>query len=167
MEFNENQMLINSANKDVKDIRELEIRIAEIEETAAYELDKINKQKENAINPLIAKCKKLKENLLIFCSETEMKETKTKKKKILLDGTIELIKAKKEIVCIDKNILNWVSKNRPEFVEKVEIEKVLWREFKGTLEMFDNKIIDKETGEIIECEAIGIIEKPQELKIIY
>lgn len=153
------------ANKDIKEIKEIEATIEEIKSIAAIEINKINEKMQSKVEDLEAKISKCKENLLVFCSGIEMKETKTQKKKELLDGTIIIKKPSTKIVTVKDEFLNWTIKNRPDFVEVKKVQSLKWAEFKKHLKIEGETIIDKETGEVIEADGIGIEIVPQTLEI--
>lgn len=153
------------ANTDIKEIKEIEGNIEEIKAIAAIEINKINEKMKSKVEELELKISKCKENLLVFCSGIEMKETKTQKKKELLDGTIIIKKPIPKIVAIKDEFLNWTIKNRPNFVEVKKVKSLKWAEFKKHLKIDGENIIDQDTGEIIKADGIAIEIVPQILEI--
>lgn len=96
--------------------------------------------------------------------EVNAKETKTQKSYKLPSGVLKLKKATM-FFDYDKNkMLEYVEENWDEAWQEQYIKTVKefkWADFKKTIEIKDNKIIDKETGKEIKIDGLGIDEKPE------
>lgn len=93
------------------------------------------------------------------------KDTKTLKKYKLPSGELKLKKSQTTFK-YDKDKLAEVADKHENMQKYIKIKKDFdWIEFKKKLEIKDNSIIDKDTGEIIEIEGLSIEEKPEEFKV--
>lgn len=91
----------------------------------------------------------------------DLKETKTSLKYKLARGEIILKKPSKKIMKPTKEQETYLIKNYPEFKE--EVINFKWGEFKKNLEINNDKIINKKTGELIN--GLQIEETPEEINV--
>lgn len=99
-----------------------------------------------------------------YFETVKAKETKTQKSYKLPSGTLKLKKSKLDFD-YDKNKLLEVAEQQG-MNEYIKIKKSFdWSSFKKNLEIRGNRIINKETGEIVEIEGLRVIEKPAEFKV--
>jgi hypothetical protein len=100
-----------------------------------------------------------------FSRQENLKETKTQLQLKLPSGKLKLVKAKKDFD-YDKAILVKVAEENQDMQEYIKIKKDFdWAGFKKQLDIRGDKIISKETGEIIEIKGLSIIEKPAIFKV--
>ena len=157
--------IIIDANETIKELRELKNEIEELETTGNYEIDKIIKNVNSKKEVIEEKIIELKGKMLLYCKSMKMKESKTMKKKILLDGTIQIKKASEKMVVDDEKLMKWARDHKPELIATKEVSKVKWSELKENLVIADGSIIDKISGEIIDKEVIGIVKESEKLEI--
>ena len=156
--------VIIDANSYIKDLKEMQSELEEFRAIADFEKNKIQESFELKKDRIEGKIKYIKEQIYLCCQSMEMKETKTQKKKTLLDGEI-IIKKETEKMVVDKEkLMKWTKKNRPEFVEEVKTQTLKWAELKKELKIIDDCVIDVTTGECVG-EGIGITKEPEILKI--
>ncbi|MGL4761100.1 MAG: host-nuclease inhibitor Gam family protein [Sarcina sp.] len=160
----EMQNIIN-ANAIIKELKFINENIEELEAEADFEIKKIKEALALKKTRLESKIKYNKEQIMLCCESIDMKETKTMKKKILLDGTIQINKAVEKMVVDDEKLMKWAKTNKPELIETKEIKKIKWAELKKDLEIVDGAIIDKNTGEFIDKDVIGIVKDEEKLEI--
>lgn len=163
MENKENNLYI--ANKYVKEIREYKGQIDDIYAISENEIKEIKEKANLKVDRIQAKIDYLKNELFVLTQTMDMKESKTQKKKVLLDGSI-IIKKPVNKFCLDKKELaKWLSKNKPEFVEVKSEISPKWSEFKKHLTITeDREIVDKETGELINATGLGVVEEPSKIE---
>ena len=93
------------------------------------------------------------------------KETKTQLSYKLPSGVLKMKKASKTFN-YDKSKLLAVAEKNKDMGDYVKIKKDFdWAEFKKQLDIRGDKIIARETGEVIELEGLSIIEKPAVFKV--
>lgn len=90
------------------------------------------------------------------------KDSKTQKSYKLPSGTLKLKKSSITFDYDKEKLLEYAEKNKGmgDYIKTVKEFK--WAEFKKSLEIKDGDIINKETGEIISIDGLGIEEKPEE-----
>ena len=145
--------VINSPQKAdwaIEKVKEEQERLAMYEQTIN---DKINNLKED-----LEKEKQLSEGRTSWLRfklgeylhrpEVPAKDTKTSLSLKLASGTIKFTKPKNDFVRDDNALIQYLKDNNKGFV-KTE-EKVEWEELKKTLEIKDDLVLDKNTGELIE-----------------
>ena len=99
-----------------------------------------------------------------FSKQDGLKETKTQLQLKLPSGNLKLVKAKK-VFDYDKSKLLEVAE-KENLTEFIKIKKDFdWAGFKKQLDIRGDKIIARETGEVIELEGLSIIEKPAIFKV--
>ena len=157
--------IIIDANEIIKELRELKNTVGEHESTAKYEIDKIINNVDSKKEIIEESIKELKGRLLLYCKSMNMKESKTMRKKVLLDGTIQIKKATEKMVVDDEKLMKWARDHKPELIATKEVSKVKWSELKENLVIADGSIIDKISGEIIDKEVIGIVKESEKLEI--
>ena len=157
--------IIIDANEIIKELRELKNTVGELESTAKYEIDKIINNVDSKKEIIEESIKELKGRLLLYCKSMNMKESKTMRKKVLLDGTIQIKKATEKMVVDDEKLMKWARDHKPELIATKEVSKVKWSELKENLVIADGSIIDKISGEIIDKEVIGIVKESEKLEI--
>lgn len=94
--------------------------------------------------------------------EDKAKETKTQKSYKLPSGTLKLKKAAISFNYDKSKLLETakLNNNMKDYIKIVEEFK--WAEFKKTLEIKGDSIVNKDTGEEVEIEGLGIEEKPEQ-----
>lgn len=80
--------------------------------------------------------------------EEALKKTKTTEQYKLSSGTLKLKYKAPEIVKDDEKLLEWVIKNKPRFL-KIK-QSVDWAGLKELTKIENNKVIDIQTGEVID-----------------
>lgn len=100
-----------------------------------------------------------------FSKQENLKETKTQLQLKLPSGKLKLVKATKTFD-YDKSKLLKVAEENQDMQEYIKIKKDFdWAGFKKQLDIRGDKIIARETGEVIELEGLSIIEKPAVFKV--
>lgn len=101
-----------------------------------------------------------------YHSLAEPKETTTFSKVELISGTVKVKKPKGDYDKDLDKLLGWArTKGREDLIERKETYRFKWAEFKTTLSIQADSVIDKETGEVLLIDGLGVIEKPEELVI--
>lgn len=120
----------------------------------------LEKEKNNIENEVSFFESKLRE----YFETVDIKETKTQLTYKLPSGTLKLKKSKVDFDYNKNKLLEYAKENElSEFIKVSEDFK--WAEFKKKIGIQGNNIINKETGEIIEIEGLGIIEKPSQFNV--
>ena len=99
-----------------------------------------------------------------YFDTVETKDTKTLKKYSLPSGNLKLTKAKTTFAC-DKNktLVDAKKKDLNDYIKQTE--SFQWGEFKKLLDVNGDKIVNKETGEIVELDGLSTVEKQAEFKV--
>lgn len=101
-----------------------------------------------------------------YHSLAEPKETATFSKVELISGTVKVKKAKGDYDKDLDKLLDWARANgREDLIETRETHRFKWAEFKATLSIQTNSVIDRETGEVLVIDGLTVTEKPEELII--
>ncbi|WP_425447771.1 host-nuclease inhibitor Gam family protein [Dethiothermospora halolimnae] len=115
--------------------------------------------------------KKMKDEVGFFESKlreyfetVKAKETKTQKSYNLPSGKLKLKKSKATFDYKKDKLLDMAKEQKLEDLIKVK-EDFDWAEFKKQLKIDGDKIINKETGEVLSIEGLGIKHKPEEFKV--
>ena len=144
-------------------------RIAEEQE----ERDRLIKLAKEEIEELKAKIEKVeteygdhinyfKALLADYFSTVEHKDTKTRETYKLLNGSLVMKKARKEIRHGDEELLNYLLNSGKQEYVKTTLSP-MWSEFKKRLEIVDNIVIDTETGEAVDC--LTVEDVPEEFTV--
>lgn len=144
----ENFKIENDKTADwaITQIKEVEEECNRLVALANNKIDELNATIEN----LKVKCendtKFLRSCLAMYFETVPSKETKTQKSYKLLSGTLVFKKPSVKINHDDEKLLDFL-----DGTEYVETKKSLkWGEYKKLLTISDGKVIDSETGEIVE-----------------
>lgn len=154
------------ADRLIEEIKEEKLEFQRLEELAAQKIEAIHVEierkrvsHENNIGFKIAQ-------LRAYFNTIKPKETKTQKKYPLISGELILKKETPKIDHDDTKILEWCrTENQEKYIKKIETEKLDWTRLKKELEISGDTIINKGTGEIIECEGIKVITVPEQFDI--
>lgn len=104
----------------------------------------------------------LKSQLAEYFRAVEHKETKTKETYKLLNGTLEMKKARQEIRHDDGALLEYFRNNgMAQYIKTTE--KPMWAEFKKSLEIAGDIVVNTDTGEQVEC--LTVEEIPEEFNV--
>jgi phage host-nuclease inhibitor protein Gam len=115
-------------------------KIAQIEEWLTREKAQADKER----NYFEVRLKEYFESL----PESAIKATKTQKSYKLPSGVLKLKQKNPEIIRNDDALLQWVKQNKPRFI-KIK-ESVDWAGLKELTQIAGDKIVDIQTGEIID-----------------
>lgn len=121
---------------------------------------KLDKEKEKVDNEISFFESKLRE----YFETVDKKETKTQLSYKLPSGNLKMRKGKLDFDYDKDKLLTYAKENSLEELIKTS-ESFTWSEFKKKIEIQDNNIISKETGEVLEIEGLAVIEKPSEFKV--
>lgn len=98
-----------------------------------------------------------------FNGVPEKRETKTKQSYRLLSGSLVLKKGGQEFKKDDEALVQYLKENKQENLVQLK-ETVKWAEFKKKLSVKeDGSVIDKSTGEVVEC--VNVVLKPDQFEI--
>ena len=167
--MDEQQKIIYTANNYVKEIKELKEDIENIYAISDKQKEEITQKANNQVEKLQSKIDYLKNELFLMQDSLKMKETKTTKKKIFLDGELVIKKEKLDFLKDDKSLLPALEKDKEfsTFIKKQEVKKINWADLKKKLEITsDGEILVKETGEILELKGLNVIKKDSEIDVI-
>lgn len=120
----------------------------------------LDKDKERAANETSFFESKLRE----YFESVDKKETKTQLSYKLPSGVLKMKKSKLDFDYDKDKLLSYAKESELKDLIKTS-ESFAWAEFKKKLTVQGNSIINKETGEVLEIEGLGIIEKPSEFKV--
>ena len=162
------QVIINDIDADriIEVIKEEKADFLRLEELAAQKIEAIHEEierkrvaHENSVGFKVAQ-------LRAYFNTITPKETKTQKKYSLLAGEMVLKKPISKLDHDDKKLIEYCkSANQEKYIKRIETEKLDWSNFKKDLEINGDVIIHKETGEIIDCDGINVIEVPEQFEI--
>ena len=145
-------------------IREIQVDHSRFEGVAKQRIAELQmaleKDKERAANEASFFESKLRE----YFESVDKKETKTQLSYKLPSGTLKMRKSKLDFDYNKDKLLDYAKENSLEDLIKTS-ESFTWAEFKKKIAIQGNSIINKETGEVLEIEGLGIIEKPSEFKV--
>lgn len=96
--------------------------------------------------------------------EKDIKGTKTQKVYSLPDGKLVLKLAKTEFVKDEEKLLSHIKTNDLKYLKSKTVESVDWASYKKILEIKENRVINKDTGEILDC--IRVEETPPIFEIV-
>lgn len=154
------------ADKEISEIKEIQAEISKLELVATNRIKYINDTLASQKAKLEQEIEFKKSCLRSFFESVDVKETKTMKKYILLSGDLIIKKPKKSIKLTDESklLLSLKNANRAEMIKVTEKPK--WAEIKKELEIDDDCIINKLTGEILgHMEGISIEESKEVFEI--
>lgn len=152
----------------VKDIKELDYAIAELEEMYKVHQDQLKNKFEDKRYSLIRKQESLKTHLRGLFEQVPQSETKTQRKVKLLNADVVVKKPRPDFEKNIDKLLQWAEDNgREDLITRKEVVSFKWGEFKKDLVDTDYGIVDFKTGETLEIEGLVPIMKLEELEIKY
>ena len=99
-----------------------------------------------------------------YFETVQAKETKTQKTYKLPSGTLKMKKSSMTFKYDKKKLLE--KAEQLQMNDYIKTKKEFdWAKFKKNLVIQGNNIVDKESGEIIDLEGLGVTEKPAEFKV--
>jgi len=152
------------ADAVIEEMRDLEIEYNRMEMIAKAKIDSVNAELKKKKESMEKQLEFKRAQLRAYFLTTKPKETKTTKKYKLFNGELELRKASKTFVVDKDKLLEEVKESFGSNYVKTK-EELDWAKFKKELEIKNDLIIHKSTGEIIELDGIAIAEKAEEFKV--
>jgi hypothetical protein len=153
----------------VEEIKEKQEEKARLEELYKAKLEQLKANYDMQIEKIDNAINYFKEQIRVQFETQPYKETISKKKLSLLSGTIEIKKSYKKFNKLDENILfDWCKENAPEYIDEEVIEKLRWGKLKNDLLITkDYHVVNKETGEIVDLNEMGLelIEVPEKVVV--
>ena len=150
----------------VTEINEIEQQKAEFEALYEAKMQELKEQYTNRIEKLDSRKNMLLAEIRTLFNEVPHKATKTQEKVSLLAGEVVLKLPTKKIDYDKVKLLEWAkAAGENDLINTKIIEEFKWADFKSKLTIDDGKIINAETGEIINIEGLGILEVAEELTI--
>ncbi|AUN10645.1 host-nuclease inhibitor Gam family protein [Clostridium botulinum] len=149
------------ADEKIQEIKELEEEKTRIEMIAKNRIAAIKEQLRIKTEKINNEIDFNKEQLMAYTRNLKMKETKTQKSYNLLSGKLVIKKSKINLNHDDTKILEHLLNAKDETYIKKE-PKLKWGEMKKDLEVKDNQIVNKATGEILDIEGLTL-EKTNEI----
>ena len=145
-------------------IKEADLEFKRFESVAKEKISllqiRLDKEKEQMQNNRSFFESKLRE----YFESVDKKETKTQLSYKLASGNLKMKKGRLDFDYKKDKLLSYARENKLEELIKVS-ESFAWADFKKQLEIQGNSIINKDTGEVLEIEGLGVIEKPSEFKV--
>lgn len=141
---------VNKADWAIEKVKEEQYRLDMYEQTIKSKIDRLKEDlvKEKQLSEGRTSWLRFKLGEYLHRPEVPAKDTKTLLSLKLASGTIKFTKSKNDFVRNDKALIQYLKDNNKGFV-KTE-EKVEWGKLKKTLEIKDDLVFDKNTGELIE-----------------
>lgn len=131
-----------------------------------------NKKIENIDNEWLTKAKQIdgeiqfmKDQLAAFFLTVNKKDSKTQQSYSLLSGKLVMKKATKVIVHDDVLLMDWMETNASNYIKQSITNKIEWGRLKKNLSITNGKIINSDTGEIIESEGLFIEDVKEKFEI--
>ncbi|EPS48177.1 host-nuclease inhibitor Gam family protein [Clostridium botulinum] len=152
------------ADEKIQEIKELEEEKTRIEMIAKNRIAAIKEQLRIKTEKINNEIDFNKEQLMAYTKNLKMKETKTQRSYNLLSGKLVIRKSKIKLNHDDTKILEHLLSAKDETYIKKE-PKLKWGEMKEDLEIKDNQIINKTTGEILDIEGLTVEETNETLEI--
>ena len=145
-------------------IREIQAEYNRFEMVANAKLEQIRAKLESERNKMTNDTEFFECKLREYFETVKTRDTKTLKKYSLPSGNLRLTKAKTTFEC-DKNktLLDANKKGLNDYIKQTE--SFQWGEFKKILDIKDDKIVNKDTGEIVELDGLSTVEKQAEFKV--
>ncbi|MHC1749293.1 MAG: host-nuclease inhibitor Gam family protein [Cellulosilyticaceae bacterium] len=138
--------IIKEKEEEIEDLKQLlDRRIEEL--TLIY-----NTKKETIEKSIIY----MEGELKALFEKIESKDTKTQRKVVLLAGDVIIKKPTQTFEYEKKKLELWAEENKPELLENKISKEFKWQEFKEKLAIYQNQIIDVETGETINIDGLAI-----------
>lgn len=144
---------VKAEKKRIDDVADEEIEILKARKMA------MDEKFDSKISFFTSKLRQYFEHL----DDADVKETKTQYKHTLLNGALVMTKAKTEYVKNDDELVSYLERSGNEDFVKIE-KKPAWGEFKKRLSVIDGNVIDKDTGEIVDCVSVSVTEERFEVK---
>lgn len=145
-----------TADWAVRKIKEEQDEYARLNALAHDQIAEINHRIEDAERRMESRTRYLKEKLLEYFGTVPHRETKTQEKYQLLSGSLVFTKPKMSMEKDDAALLEYLKKTGYTAYVKTE-EKPVWGEFKKLLTIVDDKVVNPETGEAMDC--VRLVEK--------
>lgn len=148
--------------EQVKGAREAKQRFTKL---AQERIKAINEQLEQKTNKLDEWIVQIEFELLQVANISKTKETKTQRKLELLAGDVIIKKATTKLKNDNAAILEALKDERADLVKEKVTYSLDWATYKKELEIVDNLIINKNTGEVVKIEGLEIEEVPERLEV--
>ena len=165
-EEDKNEFVIDSPEKadwSIEQVLDEQKRLELYEQAVNYKIEKLKddllKEKENSEHRTSWLRFKLGEYLKR--EDVPAKDTKTQLSLKLPSGTVKFVKAKMDYDKHDDELLEYCKENATDFI-KVK-ESVNWAELKKHLEIKDDMVLNKDTGEIVE--GIDVVEVVPKIEV--
>lgn len=125
-----------------------------LDKLAADQIAELNEKRKELKEKYGKKTSYLRSLLCEYFMSVPHKSTKTQETYKLLSGSLVMKKASQKIIHDDEKLLAYLDQfEDSENYIKVE-RSIKWSEFKKELEIMDGKVVDKETGEIVDGCAV-------------
>lgn len=165
-ELNEGFHITNDKLADwaLKKIKEEESERDRLTDLAKSQIEDLNNQMIELENQCNNKTSFLKSCLAEYFLKVPHKETKTQESYKLLSGSLVMKKPSQKIVHDDEALISYLKTNKSDEYIKVK-ESIDWANYKKNLGIEGDKVIDIDTGEVIE--ACSVEDVPASFDIKY
>lgn len=153
-----------SADWCLDKIREAEAEYNRFEMVAKSKIAQVQDALQREQNRMNDTTSFFKSKLREYLENVKAKETKTQKTYSLPSGTLKLKKSKIDFDYNKDLLLEEAKKSQMTDLIKIK-EEFNWSEFKKKLDINGTKIVNKETGEIVEMNGLKLTEKAEEFKV--
>lgn len=153
------------ANIYIEEIKEMENDIERLDSVCKKRIEMLQNETMNKINEIKHSIRFKKDELKAFMFTVKTKDTKTMKKYTLPSGELRIKKSKSTLVHDDKQILDWAKNNDKALIKEIVTKKLDWNTLKNDIDIQGDTLVRKSTGEIIECQGLGVIDTNEELEI--
>ena len=153
-----------SAEFALDKIREMQAEYNRFEMVALAKTEQIRAKLESERSKMTNGTEFFECKLREYFETVKTRDTKTLKKYSLPSGNLRLTKAKTTFEC-DKNktLADAKKKGLNDYIKQTE--SFQWGEFKRLLDVKGDKIVNKDTGEIVELDGLSTVEKQAEFKV--
>ncbi|HHX61110.1 MAG TPA: hypothetical protein GX707_10425 [Epulopiscium sp.] len=157
--------ILAHADRLVEQIKENMVERERFNKLAQERIKVINEQLEHKTSKLDEWIEQCKFELLQIANISKTKETKTQRKLELLAGDVIIKKATTKLKNDNAAILEALKDERADLVKEKVTYSLDWATYKKELEIMDNLIINKNTGEVVEIEGLEVEEVPERLEV--
>jgi len=138
------------ADEMITDIRELEKEIERFETIAWSRSNEIAIQLEKKCKTIKDEIQFNKDQLAAFFLTVNKKDSKTQQSYSLLSGKLVMKKATQKIVHDDVLLLEYIEHNASDYIKQTVTNKIEWSRLKKNLAITNGKIMNTDTGELLE-----------------
>lgn len=146
----------------LRKIKKDEEELNRLNDIAEAEISRLKALQEANVERFNQKTERLKNYLFEYFRSVEHKETKTQESYKLLSGSLILKKASTAFEKDDEALVGYLKKNGFEDMIKT-VETPKWADFKKRLQVSGDKVVDPETGEVVD--GITVVEKPESFDV--